>query len=258
VRVHRARRIVSSGKRGSSRPIVVETDAGRFLVKLRGAAQGTLPLVAEIVVAELADALGLDVPRRALVSLDQATDGAERESELARLLAASRGINLGFRFLEGARVIRSDEVAAAGDALACPVLWLDALVMNRDRAARNPNLLVAERKTWLSDHGAALPFHFDWPSVSEQSPRAGYPLESHLFASRATRLGDWDSLLASRISRRVLELALAAVPDAFLEPSLARGTSLERRRAAYEAFLWKRLKSPRPFLDPVQAPGWSH
>ena len=63
----RARRIVSSHKRGSSWPVVAETEEGHFLVKLRGAAQGTAPLAAEVIVAELADALGLAVPRRALL-----------------------------------------------------------------------------------------------------------------------------------------------------------------------------------------------
>src|SRR3954454_2704448 len=123
----RARHISSSRKRGSSWPVVVDADEGRFLVKLRGAAQGTAALVAEVVVAELADALALGVPRRALVALDEDVTCDDRDGELAGLLAASRGLNLGFRFLEGAREIRPEEVEKAPDALACPVLWLDAL-----------------------------------------------------------------------------------------------------------------------------------
>ena len=51
---------------GSSWPIVVRDDAGaRWLVKLRGNAHGAAPLVAEIIVGELAAALGLAVPARA-------------------------------------------------------------------------------------------------------------------------------------------------------------------------------------------------
>jgi len=73
VNVVRARRIVSSHKRGSSWPVVAETEDGRFLVKLRGAAQGTAALVAEVIVAELADAPGLAVRRRALLHLDTAS-----------------------------------------------------------------------------------------------------------------------------------------------------------------------------------------
>jgi len=248
MRTLRGLRVASSHRRGSSRPIVVETAEGPFLTKLRGAAQGTAPLVAEIVVAQLADALGLNVPRRALVALDDDLECADRDSELTRLLAASRGLNLGFRLLEDARAIRSDDLERASDALACAVLWLDALVMNRDRTSRNPNMLVSARRVWLVDHGAALPFQYDWRRVTEDSPRAGYPLAGHLFGSRAERLREWDARLASRLSRAVVEAAVAEVPDSFLEPLLSRGVSLERRRRAYQAFLWKRLKPPRPFL----------
>ena len=41
-------------------------------------------------------------------------------------------------------------------AAAADVVWLDALVMNVDRSARNPNLLLWHERLWLIDHGAAL------------------------------------------------------------------------------------------------------
>jgi len=248
----RARRIVSSHKRGSSWPIVAETEEGRFLVKLRGAAQGTAALVAEVIVAELADALGLAVPRRALLHLDGDVENADRDQELGDLLLASQGLNLGFRFLEGARVIGIEEAAVSRDDLACPLLWLDALVMNPDRTPANPNVLVAEGRSWLIDHGAALPFQYSWGTVTEDSPRSeAYSIDRHLFAARADRLRDWDERLATRLTREVLDNAIAQVPDDFLVPLLGRlpdAERLRRRRAAYQAFLWKRLKAPRPFV----------
>jgi hypothetical protein len=249
--VHRARRVLSAQRRGSSWPVVVETDAGRFLTKLRGAAQGTPPLVAEILVAALAEALGLRVPERALVAFDETLESLDRHEELLQLLAASRGLNLGFRWLEGAREIRPDEAAAVGDPLACAVLWLDALVLNRDRTARNPNVVAWKSELWLVDHGAALPFQYRWSVVTEASPRTtAYPLAAHLFGDRAPRLPLWDGALAARLPRPVLEGAAAEVPEDFLRP-LARGGGADailRRRRAYEAFLWKRLKEPRPFV----------
>jgi hypothetical protein len=65
--IHRARRVLAADRRGSSLPVLVETDAGRFVTKLRGAAQGTAALVAEIVVAALAEVLELSTPGRVLV-----------------------------------------------------------------------------------------------------------------------------------------------------------------------------------------------
>jgi hypothetical protein len=253
VNVVRARRIVSSHKRGSSWPVVAETEEGPFLAKLRGAAQGTAALVAEVIVAELADALGLAVPRRALLHLAADVECADRDQELGDLLRASEGLNLGFRFLEGAREIGLEEAAAAPDDLACPVLWLDALAMNPDRTPRNPNVLVAEGRSWLIDHGAALPFQYAWNTVTEDAPRSpAYPLDRHLFAARADRLGRWDERLAARLTREVVDAAVTQVPDDFLAPLLGRppdADRLERRRRAYHAFLWKRLKAPRPFVD---------
>jgi len=231
---------------------VAETEEGRFLVKLRGAAQGTAALVAEVLVAELADALGLAVPRRALLHLDADVENPDRDQELGDLLRASQGLNLGFRFLAGAREIGLEEVAAAADTLAVPVLWLDALVMNPDRTPRNPNVLVAEGRPWLIDHGAALPFQYAWSAVTEDSPRTTpYALDRHLFAARARRLAEWDERLAGRLTREVVDDAIAQVPDDFLIPLLGRPPDperLRRRRAAYQAFLWKRLKAPRPFV----------
>jgi hypothetical protein len=147
-------------------------------------------------------------------------------------------------------VIGRDEAAATPDDLACPILWLDALVMNPDRTPDNPNVLVAEGRSWLIDHGAALPFQYSWGTVTEASPRtAGYAVGRHLFAARASRLGEWDERLAGRLTREVLSDAIAQVPDDFLAPLLGHAPdALRRRRAAYHAFLWKRLKAPRPFV----------
>jgi hypothetical protein len=53
--------------------------------------------------------------------------------------------------------------------------------------------------------------------------------------------------MAERLSRTTLESTLEMVPDEWLlsENDQAR----RRRRAAFVAFLWKRLKSPRPFVS---------
>jgi HipA-like protein len=252
--VLRARQVVSGRKRGSSRPVVIETDEGRFFTKLRGAAQGLAALVAEVIVAELAEALGLPVPRRALVALDEALGSADRDAELMDLLTASRGINLGFAFLEGARELEPGEAAGVPDDFACRALWLDALVLNMDRTPRNPNVMIGQGRRWLIDHGAALGFHYRWSAVREDSPRwSGYPLERHLFADRQQALPAWDEGLAARLSREVLERAVGQVPEGFLRPLLSGGVTVDRRRRAYVAYLWKRLKAPRPFARPLLA-----
>jgi hypothetical protein len=52
------------------------------------------------------------------------------------------------------------------------------------------------------------------------------------------------------VTRELLVHALAIVPDEFLLPLAAPSTDATRLRAAYVAFLWKRLRAPRPFVNP--------
>jgi hypothetical protein len=232
---------------GSSLPVVVDTGAGRFVTKLRGAAQGPGALVAEVLVAELAEALGLPVPERALVELRRPIRSEDGNDELADLLERSVGANLGFRWIEGGSLLRPQSAAREPDDFAVRVLWLDALVMNPDRTRANTNILLSKGQPWLIDHGAALSFQYDWAHVSEDSPRAPSAHEAHLFADRAHLLERWDEQLAALLTRRALQDAAARVPDEFLTDRPGEW-SVERARAAYVAFLWKRLTPPRPFI----------
>jgi HipA-like protein len=250
---HRARRVLRRDRRGSSSPVVVETDLGPFLLKLRGAAQGPAALVAEIIVGSLADVLGLAVPARCVITLDADTPTDDRNDELADLLAASVGENLGFQFLPGARPFGPHDGDLVGEDWAAQVRWLDWLVMNPDRTAGNPNILVEGKRLWLIDHGAALPFQHDWTAVTEETPVRPAPRVTHLFDAMAQRFGDWDPILTALVGRERLEEIVAGVPDSFLAPLVgpaATGVRLARRRAAYVAFLWKRLQGPRLVAPP--------
>jgi hypothetical protein len=240
-------RVLSRIRNASTSPVVVDTPAGRFVAKLRGAAQGPSALVAEVVVAELAERLGLPVPERVLLDLCADVETDDANDELADLLRASVGQNLGFRWLEGARSLPFEQAHSIDDEFALRVLWLDALTSNPDRTPSNTNVLMARGQPWLIDHGAALGFQYDWASVSEESPRAPTDHSLHLFGSRQSLLARWDAVLAPLLTRELLGDVLACVPDSFLTARPAEwGPS--RARAAYVAFLWKRLKAPRPFL----------
>jgi hypothetical protein len=242
-----ADRVLARIREGSSLPVVVETRAGRFVTKLRGAAQGPGALVAEVLVAELAEALGLPVPERAVVELERPIRSEDGNDELADLLERSVGANLGFRWLEGGSLLQERSAAREPDDFAVRVLWLDALVMNPDRTGANTNVLISKGQPWLIDHGAALSFQYDWGRVREDSPRTPVQYDAHLFADRIHLLERWDEELARLLTRGVLQDAAARVPDEFLTERPSEW-SLERARAAYVAFLWKRLAPPRPFI----------
>ena len=74
----RALRYVLALREGGSLPGVVEADdLGTYVVKFRGAGQGPKALVAEVIAGELGRAVGLPVPRLAVVTVDPELARAE-------------------------------------------------------------------------------------------------------------------------------------------------------------------------------------
>jgi hypothetical protein len=245
--VFEAARVRSRIRTGSSSPVVVETAGGLFVAKLRGAGHGVPALVSEIIVAELAEQLGLPVPERVLLELPDGVPSDDRNDELAQLLEASVGLNLGFRQLPGAHDPRPEDLARVSDEFAGRVLWLDGWVMNPDRSVQNPNILFWKRQPWLIDHGAALPFQHRWSDLTEQSPREPMDYGRHVFAARRGLLTAFDASLGQSTTRQNVQAAVAKVPDAFMS-AVAPDHDSDRGRALFQAFLWKRLKAPRPFV----------
>ena len=233
--------------RGSSWPVLLLAQGDKLVVKLRGAAEGTLPLVAELVVGALSDALGLSAPERCLVELPARLPSDDPHEELAELLARSAGLNVGFRYLEGFRDVTVADASRIDGELAARIVWLDAFVENPDRTAKNPNLMIKSGKVWLIDHGAALNFHHDWARVTEQSPREpGQIVAEHLLRVSEAQLAAADAELAPKLDRETLQQALDQVPAELLAPQ--DPSRAERERAAYVAYLRKRLHAPRPFV----------
>lgn len=244
----RAQRVLSTF-RGSSWPVLVDTGEQKVVVKLRGTAEGVRPLIAELVVGALADGLGLLTPERCLVELPPHLPSDDPHEELRDLLERSHGLNLGLRYLDGFRNVTVADASRIKPELAARIVWFDALVQNPDRTARNTNLMIKAGSIWLIDHGAALAFHHDWKAVTEQSPReAGEVVPQHLLQVSEGFLQAADAELAPKISREVLEEALSQVPDELLLATSSEPPA--RQRAAYVAYLRKRLHAPRPFVLP--------
>jgi hypothetical protein len=221
-------RYVTPLREGGSLPAIVEADnLGTYVMKFRGAGQGPLALVAEIIAGELARRLGLQVPELVLAGLDPRIAVSEPDPEIQDLLRASEGTNLGVDFLPGSFGFEPLGWTAEPE-FASQVLWFDALVQNVDRTWRNPNLLVWHRNIWLIDHGAALYFHHNWPTADPKRPFAA---AEHVLRDRATGLGAAHATLAPRITADLLAEVTALVPpewfgdrgaDAYAEHLLQR------------------------------------
>ena len=181
--------------------IVEADDDGLYVLKFRGAGQGTKALAAELVAGEIARALGLPVPELVFVELDPALGAAEPDPEIQELIAASGGRNLGMDFLPGALPFtpqRPPEPELAAD-----VVWFDALVLNVDRTPRNPNLLRWHDGLWLIDHGAALYVHHARRRPGRaRAATASRAIRDHVLLPFAGPIAEADARLAPRARRR--------------------------------------------------------
>lgn len=239
-------------------PAVVDTeDGGLFVVKFRGAGQGPRALIAELVVGLLAVALDLPVPELAVVHLPDGFGDGEPDPEIRELLQRSIGINVGLRYLDGAF---NYDARAAGNLLdtvfATRVVWLDAFLTNPDRTARNPNLLIWERRPWLIDHGSAIYAHHAWAGVDAARTRAPFPLiAEHVLLSRADDLLAVDAEIALLLSGERISDALGAVPDELLMDRLARADfgSADEARARYRRYLEDRLEEREAWITDAEA-----
>ncbi|MGB3683349.1 MAG: HipA family kinase [Rubrobacteraceae bacterium] len=251
-----ATRYVTPLREGGSLPAIVEGDElGTYVLKFRGAGQGRKALVAELVAGEISRALGLPVPEIVLMSLDPELGRTEPDPEIQDLLRASAGLNLALDYLPGS--LGFDPLVGTTDPdLASRILWFDALVTNVDRTPRNTNLLIWHRKLWLIDHGAALYFHHNWPTLNKsgpnstsQKPFAG--ARDHVLLPFAKNIREADEELTPLLTPGTLRAILDLVPDEWLreEPGF---DGPEEVRAAYVEYLTGRLEEPRSWVRALE------
>jgi hypothetical protein len=240
-----ATRYVTPLREGGSLPALVEaSDHGLYVLKFRGAGQGRKALVAEVVAGELARALGFTVPELALVELDPALGRAEPDPEIQDLLEGSAGLNLGVDFLPGALPFSPAAGPPPEPQLAARIVWLDALLTNVDRTAKNTNMLLWHGRLWLIDHGAALYFHHA-PKPSPGHERTPFPqIAEHVLLPFAGSIEEADAELAPRVAPELLEDVAAAVPDEWLDGD---------DRRVYVDYLRGRLEEPRAFVAEAEA-----
>ncbi|HLI75800.1 MAG TPA: HipA family kinase [Acidobacteriaceae bacterium] len=251
LRVVNAIRYISSLREGGSLPALVEAeDGGRFVVKLRGAGQGALALVAEVFAGEMARVLGLPVPEIALLNLDPAFGRQEPDPEIQDLFKGSRGLNVGLAFLPEATAFDPASGDVASSAVASGTVWLDAFTLNIDRTPRNANLLVCREKVWLIDHGAALYFHHHWPGAEEKIASPFAAIRQHILLPWATDVATAGAEARARLTRAKLERIVGLVPGEWLVREGEEATP-EERRAAYLRFFTERLRQAAVFEEEI-------
>jgi len=236
-------------REGGSLPAIVEgDDLGLYVVKFRGAGQGVLALIAELIAGEIGRALGLRVPEIVLAEIDPALGRNEPDYEIRQLLKASAGLNLALDYLPGSVMFDP----AAGDRAtadeAAMMVWFDAFTQNVDRTARNPNLLVWHRKLYPIDHGAALYFHHDWATMLDRTGSSFKQIDQHILLRWAGDIGKADVTARQMLTADVLGGIVDAVPDEWLE-AIPRELAAPERRETYMQFFSRRLELAQTFVQ---------
>lgn len=247
LRTVNATRYVLPLREGGSLPAIVEADdLGLYVVKFRGAGQGVLALVAELIAGEIGRALGLRVPEIIFIELDAGLSRNEPDYEIRQLLKASAGLNLALDYLPGSLMFDVAAHDTASPEEASLAVWFDAFTQNVDRTAKNANLLVWHRKLYLIDHGAALFFHHDWPTMPKKIESPFADIRNHVLLPWASEIEAAARVAHEKLSRPVLAEIVGEVPDAWLE-SIPGDLSAAERRAGYLEFFAGRLRASHIF-----------
>lgn len=242
-------RYVTPLREGGSLPAIAEADDQfLYVLKFRGAGQGTKALIAELIGGEIARALGFRVPEIVFANLDSAFGRMEGDEEIQDLLKASTGLNLALHYLSGA--ITFDPLVTKVDAqLASQVVWLDCLLINVDRTARNTNMLWWHKELWLIDHGAALYFHHSWQDW-DQAKRPFPKVKDHVLLPLASELDRVDATFRSILSEDRIHAIVSLIPDEWLTESPF--DSPAQHRQAYAQFLISRIGDAEFFVKEAQ------
>lgn len=249
IRTVQVLRYITPLREGGSLPAITEADDGfLYVLKFRGAGQGLKALIAELIGGEIARKLGLRVPELVFANLDEAFGRTEPDEEIQDLLKASTGRNLALHFLSGA-LTYDPAVLDIDPLLSSQIVWLDALITNVDRTAKNTNMLVWNKELWLIDHGAALYFHHSWDNWEEQATKPFAAIKDHVLLKHASRLEEVDATYRQLLTPEVIREIVELIPAEWLETINQEEKSA---REVYISFLNQRIESSANFVNEAQ------
>lgn len=197
-------------------PAIIEADDDfLYVLKFRGAGQGERALIAELIGGEIARVLGFKVPEIVFAQLSDEFGRTEPDEEIQDLLQFSVGLNLGLHYLSGS--ITFDPVVNVVDPkTASQIVWMDSLLTNVDRTARNTNMLIWNKELWLIDHGASLYFHHSWDKWEEQAKRPFVQIKNHVLLPLSSELDLVNEEFKAILTHEKISEIVTLIPDDWL------------------------------------------
>ena len=249
IRTINVTRYLAPLREGGSLPAIAEGDDGfLYVLKFRGAGQGIKALIAELIGGELARKTGLMVPEIVFAQLDEAFGRTEPDEEIQDLLKASTGLNLALHYLSGS--VSFDAAVTHPDPLtAAKIVWLDALLLNVDRTARNTNMLLWNKELWLIDHGAALYFHHSWEQREDYILKPFVQVKDHVLLPFAKEVEKADQFMKERLTAEAIAAVVNLVPDEWLQ--WEDEMQPQQIRESYIHFLNTRIANSSIFVNQI-------
>lgn len=244
-------RYVTPLREGGSLPAIVEAeDEFLYVLKFRGAGQGVKALIAELIGGEIARVLGLRIPEIIFATINEAFGRTEPDEEIQDLLKASTGLNLALHYLSGS-ITFDPAVTTIYTELASKIVWLDSLLTNMDRTAKNTNMLWWRKELWLIDHGACLYFHHNFQNPKEQALRPFTLIKDHVLLLQATDLEKVDAAFKILLTNNHIREIVNLIPAEWLsgDPTFKNP---EEHRQVYVDFLETRLANSANFVKEAQ------
>lgn len=184
-------------KNGRTRPLLLGCDDSmenhfEVVVKFRGRQMAEKAQIVELMAAQLADDLGLDVPRAAVVEVPSSFDAIVTDAEAAAAVRESTGMNFGSLHLGTAFTTWPPGRSPHGGQRdqAASIFAFDTLVQNPDRRTDNPNLWARSDRLGVYDHEQTFSFLFlpiiggaSRPWVAADQAAGFRFLENHVFYS---------------------------------------------------------------------------
>jgi hypothetical protein len=240
-------RYVTPLREGGSLPAIAEADDEfLYVLKFRGAGQGVKALIAELIGGEIARLLGFKIPEIVFANLDTAFGRSEPDEEIQDLLKASVGLNLALHYLSGA-ITFDPAVNKLDEKLDSQIVWMDCLLTNVDRTARNTNMLMWHQELWLIDHGASLYFHHSWTNWEEQAKRPFMQIKDHVLLKRALLLDEVDREFKTILTSEKIRGIVSLIPDEWIESEWFE--TPDEVREVYANFLETRLANSDIFVN---------
>jgi hypothetical protein len=141
----------------STSPAEIETEAGaRFVLKFSGAGPGPYGLLVEYLGLAIARAFGAPVPAARPLWLAADFPWMAGTDEFDALVQRSPGWNLGIDWIAEARVVRIEEALSCAAPVLETIARSDCLLLNMDRGADNPNMLLTPAGFFTVDYDACL------------------------------------------------------------------------------------------------------